>query len=54
MIGMVDFKQNGRAKPIIYGIRKQWDEPRFRENFEILAKRGHDWLEKHPPKVSGE
>lgn len=43
-----------RAKPIIYGIRKQWNEPRFRENFEVLAKRGHDWLEKHPPKVSGE
>jgi hypothetical protein len=43
-----------RAKPIIYGIRKQWNEPRFRENFEILAKRGHGWLEKHPPKVSGD
>jgi hypothetical protein len=43
-----------RAKPIIYGIRKQWNEPRFRENFEILAKRGQEWLEKHPPKVSGE
>jgi hypothetical protein len=43
-----------RAKPIIYGIRKQWNEPRFRENFEILAKGGHEWLEKHPPKVSGE
>ena len=27
-----------RAKPIIYGIRKQWNEARFRENFEILAK----------------
>ena len=43
-----------RAKPIIYGIRKQWNEPRFRENFELLAKRGQEWLEKHPPKVSGE
>jgi hypothetical protein len=42
-----------RAKPIIYGIRRQWNEPRFRENFEILAKRGKDWLEKNPPKVSG-
>lgn len=42
-----------RAKPIIYGIREQWNEPRFRENFEILAKRGKDWLEKNPPKVSG-
>jgi Domain of unknown function (DUF4760) len=43
-----------RAKPIIYGIRKQWNEPRFRENFEILAKSGKDWVEKHPPKVGGE
>lgn len=41
-----------RAKPIIYGIRKQWDEPRFRENFELLAKRGREWLDRHPPKVS--
>jgi Domain of unknown function (DUF4760) len=43
-----------RAKPIIYGIRKLWNEPRFRENFEILAKRGRDWLERHPPKVNTE
>jgi Domain of unknown function (DUF4760) len=43
-----------RAKPIIYGIRKQWNEPRFRENFEHLAKRGYEWLEEHPPKVSEE
>jgi hypothetical protein len=27
-----------RAKPIIYGIRKQWNEPRFRENFAILLR----------------
>ena len=40
-----------RAKPIIYGIRKEWNDPRFRENFELLAKRGYDWLEKNPPKV---
>jgi hypothetical protein len=43
-----------RAKPIIYGIRKEWNEPRFRENFELLAGRGHEWLEKHPPKVAQE
>jgi hypothetical protein len=42
------------AKPIIYGIRKQWNEPRFRENFELLAKRGYEWLENHPPKVTKE
>ena len=43
-----------RAKPIIYGIRKLWNEPRFRENFELLAKRGRDWLSRHPPKVNTE
>jgi hypothetical protein len=41
-----------RAKPIIYGIRKQWNEPRFRENFELLAKRGREWTDRHPPKVN--
>jgi hypothetical protein len=25
------------SKPVIYGIRKEWNHPRFRENFEILA-----------------
>jgi hypothetical protein len=43
-----------RAKPIIYGIRKQWNEPRFRENFELLAKRGREWTDRHPPKVNTE
>jgi hypothetical protein len=43
-----------RAKPIIYGIRKEWNDPRFRENFELLAKRGYEWLEKHPPRVDVE
>jgi hypothetical protein len=41
-----------RAKPIIYGIRKQWNEPRFRENFELLANRGREWTDRHPPKVN--
>ena len=43
-----------RAKPIIYGIRKQWNEPRFRENFELLAMRGREWTDRHPPKVNTE
>jgi hypothetical protein len=43
-----------RSKPIIYGIRKQWNEPRFRENFELLTKRGRKWLDKHPPKVDAD
>jgi uncharacterized protein DUF4760 len=40
------------AKPVIYGIRKEWNEPRFRENFEILATRGMKWMESHPPKIN--
>ncbi|HEX7257679.1 MAG TPA: DUF4760 domain-containing protein [Nitrososphaeraceae archaeon] len=39
------------AKPIIYGIRKQWDNPHFRENFEILAIRGKSWIESHSSKI---
>ena len=43
-----------RAEPIIQGIRKEWNDPRFRENFELLAKRGYGWLKNHPPKVEKE
>jgi hypothetical protein len=38
--GIIDILRE-RAKPIIYGIRKQWNVPRFRENFELLAEREH-------------
>ena len=40
-----------KCKPIIYGLREKWNEPRHRENFELLAERGKKWQEKHPPKV---
>ncbi len=39
------------TKLVIYGIRKEWNDPRFRENFELLAIRGSKWLESHPPKI---
>jgi hypothetical protein len=39
------------TKSVIYGLRKEWNEPRLRENFELLAIRGSKWLESHPPKV---
>jgi hypothetical protein len=39
------------TKLVIYGIRKEWNDPRFRENFELLAIRGSKWLERHPPKI---
>ena len=39
------------SKPVIYGIRKEWNYPRFRENFELLAAKGRKWSESHPPKI---
>ena len=39
------------TKSVIYGIRKEWNDPRFRENFELLARNGSNWLESHPPKI---
>jgi hypothetical protein len=39
------------TKLVIYGIRKEWNDPRFRENFELVANRGSKWLESHPPKI---
>ena len=40
-----------RAEPIVYGLRKDWKEPRLYENFEVLAKRKAEWEKTHPPKV---
>ena len=42
------------TKSVIYGLRKEWNEPRLRENFELLAIRGSKWLENHPPKIKEE
>ena len=43
------------TKSVIYGIRKEWNDPRFRENFEILlTRKGSKWLENHPPKIKEE
>jgi hypothetical protein len=40
------------SKSVIYGTRKEWNFPRFRENFELLAIRGRKWLETHSlPKI---
>jgi hypothetical protein len=39
------------TKSVIYGIRKEWNDPRFRENFELLTRKGSKWLENHPPKI---
>jgi hypothetical protein len=42
------------TKSVIYGIRNEWNDPRFRENFELLARKGIKWLENHPPKIKEE
>jgi hypothetical protein len=42
------------TKSVIYGIRNEWNDPRFRENFELLARKGSKWLENHPPKIKEE
>lgn len=42
------------TKSVLYGIRKEWNDPRFRENFELLARKGSKWLENHPPKIKEE
>ena len=44
-------KEWEKAKPIICGIRKPWNSPHFRENFEILALRGKNWTESHLSKI---
>ena len=33
-----------RSKDVIMGIRKEWDDPKFRENFEFLSTRAKKWL----------
>jgi hypothetical protein len=40
-----------KSKPIIYGLREKWNEPRYRENFELLANLGREWDKSHPAKV---
>jgi hypothetical protein len=40
-----------KAKPIVYGLRKDLNMPRFLENFEACALRYPKWAENHPPKV---
>ena len=42
------------TKSVIYGIRNEWNDPRFREKFELLARKGSKWLENHPPKIKEE
>ena len=40
-----------KCQPIVHGLREKWNEPRHRENFELLAESGRKWQGKHPSKV---
>ena len=40
-----------KAKPFVYGMRKDLGMPRFLENFEVCALKYPKWVENHPPKV---
>ncbi len=40
-----------KAKPIVYGLRKDLAMPRFLENYEVCALKYPKWAENNPPKV---
>jgi len=40
-----------KAKPIVYGLRKDLAMPRFLENYEVCAMKYPKWAENNPPKV---
>ena len=40
-----------KAKPIVYGLRKDLNMPRFLENYEVCALKYPKYIEDHPPKV---
>jgi hypothetical protein len=42
------------TKSVIYDIRKEWRDARFRKNFELLARKGSKSLKSHPPKIKEE
>ena len=35
--------------PVVKGLRKERESPRFFENYEYLAKKQAEWLKDHPP-----
>jgi len=40
-----------KAKPIVYGLRKDLAMPRFLENYEACAVKYPEWANNNPPKV---
>ncbi|MFX0030825.1 MAG: hypothetical protein ACFE8B_16550 [Candidatus Hermodarchaeota archaeon] len=50
------FEMNGdmlwdKAKPIVYGLRKDLNMPRFLENYEVCALKYPEWAKNNPAKV---
>jgi hypothetical protein len=40
-----------KAKPIVYGLRKDLAMPRFMENYEACVKKYPEWEKKNPIKI---
>ncbi|MFX0058214.1 MAG: hypothetical protein ACFE85_12040 [Candidatus Hodarchaeota archaeon] len=40
-----------KFEPIVHGMRKELEKPRYLENYEVVAKRYPAWAERNPPKV---
>ena len=41
-----------KVEVVVKGLQKEYKAPRMFENYEWLAKKGPEWREKHPPKLS--
>lgn len=48
---MLGSLQWSKAEPIIHGVRKDREWPRYFENYEVLAKKYPEWAKKNPPKL---
>ena len=40
-----------KTKPIVYGLRKDLNMPRFMENYEVCARRYPEWDKENPIKI---
>ena len=49
LIDLEVYLLNGKySRMLLWGYEKEWDDPQFRENFELLSIRASKWLETHP------
>lgn len=42
-----EWAEREKARPVIYGLRKEWKEPGYRKNFEWLVHEGEKWKKRH-------